>query len=147
MVEKSEADKVIGEMREQKRLEPTTSPLPPIRGTEAFATVLLLPLVQYTLLFILAGASAWLAWRIVNYPAFADFLIATEAEMNKVSWTTRKKLVQDTIVVLITVFLMAVYLFAMDQVWVQLLSWKPVRILQIQQKTDEANKSVENKPW
>ena len=33
-----------------------------------------------------------------------DFLIATEAEMNKVSWTTRKRLVKDTIVVLVTVF-------------------------------------------
>ena len=49
----------------------------------------------------------WRAWRgMVNFPAFADFLIATEAEMNKVSWTTRKRLVQDTIVVLTTVVLM-----------------------------------------
>ncbi len=32
----------------------------------------------------------WLAWRVVNVPSFADFLIATEAELNKVSWTTRR---------------------------------------------------------
>ena len=28
----------------------------------------------------------WLGYRIVNVPQFADFLIAVEAEMNKVSW-------------------------------------------------------------
>ena len=45
----------------------------------------------------LAGAAGrrvglWLAFRLVNMPAFADFLIAVEAEMNKVSWPTRGEL-------------------------------------------------------
>ena len=31
----------------------------------------------------------WIAFRLVNLPSFADFLIAVEAEMNKVSWPTR----------------------------------------------------------
>ena len=31
---------------------------------------------------------AWFGYRIVNYPPFADFLIAVEAEMNKVTWPT-----------------------------------------------------------
>src|SRR5215208_6677182 len=31
----------------------------------------------------------WVAYRLVNMPNFADFLIAVEAEMNKVSWPTR----------------------------------------------------------
>ena len=54
---------------------------------------------------LLIGGTIWLGWRLVNYPPFADFLIATEAEMNKVSWTTRKRLVQDTIIVLMTMLL------------------------------------------
>ena len=56
---------------------------------------------------LLLALSLWLAWRMVNLPPFADFLIATEAELNKVSWTTQQRLVQDTIVVLITTFLLA----------------------------------------
>ena len=143
---KSKVEAEVSTLKAENRPEPTFSAVPPVRGPETFASVELLPLVQFTLLFILAGAAAWLAWRIVNYPTFADFLIATEAELNKVSWTTRKKLVQDTIVVLITVLLLSIYLFAMDQAWHQLLSWGPIHIIQIQ-KEDKENKSVENKPW
>ena len=43
---------------------------------------------------LLSAGLIWFAWRIVNWPTFADFLIATEAEINKVSWTTRKRLVR-----------------------------------------------------
>ena len=82
-------------------------PPQPATGPTSAATVTLLPALQFTVPLLLLAASLWLAWRIVNLPAFADFLIATEAELNKVSWTTRKRLYQDTIVVLVTVFLMA----------------------------------------
>jgi preprotein translocase SecE subunit len=73
-------------------------------------------------------------------------LIATEAELNKVSWTTRRKLIQDTIVVLLTVMLMAVFLFAMDQTWSYLLSWKQIGVIQINREQTE-KKSIENRPW
>jgi preprotein translocase subunit SecE len=63
----------------------------------------------------------WLIFRLVNYPPFVEFLIATEAEMNKVSWTSRDDLYRFTSVVLTTVLLMAVYLFAVDWVWSNLL--------------------------
>src|SRR5262249_13106792 len=126
---------------------PSPGPPPPVFRSETYATLLLLPLVQYTLLFLLAGLALWVAWRVVNYPVFADFLIATEAELNKVSWTTRRKLVQDTIVVLVTVFLMAVYLFTMDHARSQLLSWKPIRVIQFQEDANKANKTADQKPW
>jgi preprotein translocase SecE subunit len=77
----------------------------------------LLPALPLTLPLLLAALSLWLAYRIVNLPVFADFLIATEAEVNKVSWTTRKRLVQDTIVVLVTVILLTLFLFVVDQAW------------------------------
>jgi preprotein translocase SecE subunit len=85
--------------------------------------------VHITVLLIIAAVAAWLAWRVVNWPTFADFLIATEAEMNKVSWTTRKRLVQDTIVVLVTVFLFTVFLFAVDILWVYILSNPVIKVL------------------
>lgn len=79
---------------------------------------------------LLSMALVWLAWRIVNIPSFADFLIATEAEMNKVSWTTRRRLFQDTIVVLVTMFIMTAFLFIIDIVWIKVLSWEPIGVLQ-----------------
>ena len=59
----------------------------------------------------------WFIFRLVQYPPFAEFLIATEAEMNKVSWTSRDDLNRATTVVLTTVVLMAVFLFGVDWLW------------------------------
>jgi preprotein translocase SecE subunit len=109
-----------------------------------------LPLMYSTnlLMPVLLGlVLVYFAWRLVNVPAFADFLIATEAEMNKVSWTTRRRLIQDTIVVLVTVVLMTVFLFAVDIMWIWLLGSPfgiPVGVLQYdprvqQQKQQEKN--------
>jgi preprotein translocase SecE subunit len=92
-------------------------------------TLTLLPNIQYTVPLLLVFGSVWLAYRVVNLPVFADFLIATEAELNKVSWTTRKRLVQDTIVVLVTVVLLTVFLFVVDQLWALILT--KVGVLQI----------------
>lgn len=88
---------------------------------------LMMPLVLGLLLF-------WVSYRVVNMPVFADFLIATEAEMNKVSWTTRRRLVQDTIVVLVTVFLLAMFLFVVDALWIHLLSMKYIEVLRFNTK-------------
>ena len=63
----------------------------------------------------------WFIYRLVNYPRFADFLIATEAEMNKVSWASPKRLKQDTIVVLVTTVLLTLFLWFMDIFWSWLL--------------------------
>jgi preprotein translocase SecE subunit len=98
--------------------------------------------VHITALLVIAVVAAWLAWRIVNWPTFADFLIATEAEMNKVSWTTRKRLVQDSIVVLVTVFLMTVFLFAIDILWVYILSNPVVKVLQTNTIEDRAKQNT-----
>lgn len=89
----------------------------------------LLPDVKYTLPLLLAAAGGWFTYRLVNHPRFADFLIATEAEMNKVSWSTRKQLVRDTIVVLTTVFIFTVFLFAVDYFWGWVLSREAVGVL------------------
>jgi preprotein translocase SecE subunit len=89
----------------------------PTAATGSFPSMKLLPDVRFTVPMLFTVAAMWLAWRVVNYPTFADFLIATEAEMNKVSWTTRRRLVQDTIVVLTTVLLMTIFLMAADLLW------------------------------
>jgi preprotein translocase SecE subunit len=95
-------------------------------GTDQYIFMYHITLTLPVVLLVLAG---WLAWRLVNWPVFADFLIATEAEMNKVSWTTRKRLYQDTIVVLTTVVLMTVFLFVLDILWVKILTSPVIRVL------------------
>ena len=71
----------------------------------------------------------WLIFRLVHYPPFADFLIATEAEMNKVSWVSWPELKRATAVVLVTVLFMSIYLFGVDLVWQALL--KAIGVLRI----------------
>ena len=63
----------------------------------------------------------WLIYRLLHFPPFVEFLIATEAEMNKVSWTSRDDLKRSTAVVLCTVAFMAVFLFGVDWLWSSLL--------------------------
>jgi preprotein translocase SecE subunit len=93
--------------------------------------LVLLPFQKYTLTLLLLVGAFWFSWRVVNFPTFADFLIATEAEMNKVSWTTRKRLVQDTVVVLVTVFLMTLFLLIVDVLWFKVLSNPWIKVLRI----------------
>jgi len=101
----------------------------------------LLPNVTVLGPVLLGAAALWISWRAVNFPMFADFLIATEAEMNKVSWTTRKKLVQDTIVVLTTVVLFTLFLLAVDQTWGWVLSRDFIRIVPKAKTSDTADKT------
>ena len=127
------------------RLPPTSGSLVTASGQTNYASITLLPSIQFTVPLLLLAASIWFAWRVVNMPMFADFLIATEAELNKVSWTSQKRLVQDTIVVLVTVVLMAVFLFGMDYTWKILLS--QISVLHIPKDTKEKNKTGENQRW
>lgn len=67
------------------------------------------------ILLLLIGL--WVCFRVVNVPAFADFLIAVEAEMNKVSWPSRSELIRASLVVLVTIFFLTVVLTVFDVVW------------------------------
>jgi preprotein translocase subunit SecE len=78
--------------------------------------------VDYWLPFLLALAGAWISYRIVNVPRIADFLIAVEAEMNKVSWPTRIELFRASMVVLFCIIALALLLFGYDLVLSQLRS-------------------------
>jgi len=67
--------------------------------------------------------------------------------MNKVSWTTRRRLVQDTIVVLVTVALFTMFLFVTDIIWIKLLSLQPIPgVLQVDLK-QEVQKQQEKTQW
>lgn len=68
---------------------------------------------------LLLPVGFWLGYRLVNLPQFADFLIAVEAEMNKVSWPARGELMRSAFVVIFVIFLLAAVLFGYDLVWRQ----------------------------
>ena len=78
---------------------------------------------NYWLPGLLLAIGFWVAYRAVNLPAFAEFLIAVEAEMNKVSWPTRSELVRASIVVLLTIFFLAAVLAVFDVFWRILFEW------------------------
>jgi len=102
--------------------------------------------IHITVPILLAVGCLWIAWRVVNWPAFADFLIATEAEINKVSWTTARRLKQDTIVVLVAVFLFTAFLFIVDLLWIQVLTHPWVHVLQVDVRS-EVQKQQEKTQW
>ncbi len=70
----------------------------------------------------LVALGGWIAYRMVNLPSFADFLIAVEAEMNKVSWPTRSELIRSSLVVIFSILFLAVALYCYDTFWAFLLS-------------------------
>jgi preprotein translocase subunit SecE len=92
------------------------------------------PTTRFGVPTLVGAVLGWIIFRLVQYPPFVEFLIATEAEMNKVSWTSRDELKRATVVVLVTVALMAVFLFGVDFLWQFLL--KLVRVLRFGDTSD-----------
>jgi len=65
----------------------------------------------------IGALGAWFAWRVVNYPKFADFLIAVEGEMDKMSWPEWAYLWRALGVVLTMLILFTAYMFVCDIFW------------------------------
>lgn len=78
-------------------------------------------LVRYIIPLVLLAAGAWASFRVVQMPAFADFLISVEGEMNKVSWPSRGELFRASVVVMVVIFFLAALLFCYDIVLSELL--------------------------
>jgi len=74
---------------------------------------------------LLFAAGLWLLFRLVNYPLFADFLIAVETEMTKVSWPSVDEVVRSSAVVIFLIFALAAILAAYDLFW-----WFVLRAIQ-----------------
>ncbi len=75
---------------------------------------------KYLIPFLIGIVGLWLGYRVVNYTRFADFLIAVEAEMNKVSWPGKTELWSASCVVIFVIFAMALVLFAFDVIWTKI---------------------------
>ena len=77
----------------------------------------------------LSVLGVWVIYRAMNYRRFADFLISVEAEIDKVSWSSKQELKRATVVVLITMVFLGFILFIYDMFW----QWffELIRFLQI----------------
>jgi preprotein translocase SecE subunit len=62
---------------------------------------------------VFVALSILVLW-LVNKPTVADFMIAAEGEMKKVSWSSRKEIMVSTLIVIMVVVIMAVLLGTTD---------------------------------
>ena len=71
---------------------------------------------------IIAGFGA-LIFYLLNKPNIVDFMIATEAEMKKVNWPSRKEIIGSTIVVISGTLMLAAILFVINMAFGALFQW------------------------
>ena len=76
-----------------------------------------LPGLQWIVPGVLLALGMWIAYRVIHIPKFAEFLIAVEAEMSKVSWPTKTELRRSSAVVIIFIIALAGILFLFDLFW------------------------------
>ena len=66
---------------------------------------------------------AFLIYWLVNKPSIADFMIAAEGEMKKVSWSSKQEITVSTFIVIIVVLIMATLLGTTDFAFRLFFSW------------------------
>jgi len=71
-------------------------------------------------LFVVLGI---LVFWLVNKSSVADFMIAAEGEIKKVSWSSRKEITVSTFIVIMVVIIMAVLLGATDLFFTMSFRW------------------------
>ena len=72
-------------------------------------------LVTYGIPIAFAVVVGGLAWYFLyGHRATGDFLIATEGEMKKVSWSSKEEVIGSTKVVIMFTFMLALFLFLVD---------------------------------
>lgn len=79
--------------------------------------------LQYGIPVVMLAGVAWLMFWVVNRPSSADFMIATEGEMKKVSWSSRREIVGSTKVVIFTTFALALLLTLVDVIFQNVFQW------------------------
>jgi preprotein translocase subunit SecE len=88
-------------------------------GLSPKATLWIATMVPAGLFVVLALVVFW----IVNKSAAADFMIAAEGEMKKVSWSSRQEIMVSTFIVIVVVVIMAVLLGTTDLGFSTLFGW------------------------
>lgn len=78
-------------------------------------------LLRFVVPAVLLAIGWWACWRIVNIPSFAEFLIAVEVEMAKVSWPSADEVFRSSAVIIFLIFALSAILAGYDLFWAFLL--------------------------
>lgn len=81
---------------------------------DAWVTNLVVVMIVPVAVFVALGT---LVYWLLNKASVADFLIAAEGELKKVSWSSRQEIAVSTLVVIIVVVVMAVLLGTTDLIF------------------------------
>jgi preprotein translocase SecE subunit len=79
-------------------------------GLSRKAALWIATMVPAGLFVVLALLISWL----INKPSLADFMIAAEGEMKKVSWSSKQEIAVSTFIVIVVVIMMAILLGTTD---------------------------------
>jgi len=82
----------------------------------------------------------WLAYRLVNWPKFANFLVSVEAELDKVTWADWDYLKRATAVVLVVMVLLGAFLFFSDVLWQEFFG--RIGFLDLKESADELKEAA-----
>jgi preprotein translocase SecE subunit len=73
---------------------------------------------------VLIAVFGWLGYYLLGVKArVVDFMIATEGEMKKVNWSSRREILGSTWVVIAMTFFIAVFCFSFDAVFQLFFQW------------------------
>jgi preprotein translocase SecE subunit len=72
---------------------------------------------------VCVAVAALVYWLVGVNRGSADFLIATDGEMKKVNWTSRREIISATKVVIVVTLLMGFILFGVDYAFMQFFRW------------------------
>ncbi|MDZ4755165.1 MAG: preprotein translocase subunit SecE [Phycisphaerae bacterium] len=67
--------------------------------------------------------TGFLYYFVFSKPSTGDFLIATEGEMKKVNWSTRREIFGSTGVVIGVMLVMTCFIYVVDLIFVQLFTY------------------------
>ncbi len=83
--------------------------------------------IQATGAVITLAFFGWLGYYLIGCKAkVVDFMIATEGEMKKVNWSSRREILGSTWVVIGLTIFIALYCFSFDFVFQQVMTWMGV---------------------
>lgn len=74
-----------------------------------------------TVFAVVLGSFAY--WASYVHPVAGEFMIATEGEMKKVNWSSRKEVIGSTKVVIVVTFLLALAIFVVDIAFQYFFTW------------------------